>query len=118
MPRILSRLPRPTPRTLPHTEKATTSTEPRALRSKGTSLLFTVRTLPVGALWEMNLLASGHISENTFFYACVSWLWCWARQDTQSKHPMKAKHRDAVQHEAAVLPQAAHGAPKFTRTQS
>lgn len=35
MPRILSLLPRPTPRTLPHTEKATTYTEPRALRSRG-----------------------------------------------------------------------------------
>lgn len=37
MPRTLSRLPRPTPRTLPHTEKATMCTEPRVLRSRGTS---------------------------------------------------------------------------------
>lgn len=57
MPRILSRLPRPTPRTLPHTEKATTFTEPRVLRSRGTSF-----TESLHASSAMNHLDSSHIS--------------------------------------------------------
>lgn len=60
---ILSQLPQPTPRTLPHTEKATMYTERRVLRFRGMAPLFSVHD----ALRVLHHLASRCICSTKLF---------------------------------------------------